>query len=70
MDVSRLETGHFLAEHAIDGLLAVDEYGVVIEANPAARTLLGLPADPSGTPFGRPPVEGEEVARAPQRPRP
>lgn len=61
MDVSRQEAGRFLAEHAIDGLLAVDEHGVVLEANPAARTLLGLPADPAGTSFGRPPSEGEEL---------
>ncbi len=61
MPSSRHQASRLLAEHAVDGLIAVDEHGAVIVANPAARAMLGLPDEPAGTMVGRPPTEGEEV---------
>ena len=61
MPGSRHQASQLLAEHAVDGLIAVDEQGAVIVANPAARAMLGLPDEPAGTMVGRPPSDGEEV---------
>lgn len=61
MPSARHEASRLLAEHAVDGLIAVDEQGAVIVANPAARAMLGLPDEPVGTMVGRPPADGEEM---------